>query len=104
MGGEYMENISTRLKKIRQVLKLSQEQLAKNLNISKQAISNMENAKSLPSIPVLYKLLVDFHVNINYLLSGDGSAFMEDEKSFKELRNSIINEVEKILEERGLGK
>ena len=97
-----MKEIALRIKKVRQVMKLSQEALAQKLGVTKQAISNIENSKSAPSIQLLYKLAVDHNVNCNYIIAGIGSVFLNNEKSYETIRNSIIEEVEKMLDERGV--
>ena len=97
-----MEKIGFRFKTIRKILNKSQEQLASDLNVSKQAISNIENSKSLPSIALLSKLLIDYNVNINFLLSGSGDTFINSNNSETSIKDSIIQEVEKYLETRGI--
>ena len=97
-----MDKIGFRFKTIRKILNKSQEQLASELHVSKQAISNIENSKSLPSIALLSKLLIDYNVNINFLLSGNGDTFVNSNNSETSIKDSIIQEVEKYLETRGI--
>jgi transcriptional regulator with XRE-family HTH domain len=97
-----MNNIGKRIKSIRKLLNKSQEQFASDLSISKQAVSNIENSKSMPSISLLSKLLVDLNVNINYILSGEGEIFVAKDNSLNTFKTSIITEVEKYLESRGI--
>ena len=97
-----MENIGIRFKNVRKLLKKSQDELAMELGITKQAISNIENTKSMPGLALLSKLLVDYDVNLNYIISGIGEIFIEKEKTYKALRNSLIKEVEQLLDSRGI--
>lgn len=97
-----MEHIGIRIKNIRKLLNKSQEQLATELNLTKQAISNIETSKSLPSMALLSKLLLDYDVNLNYIVSGMGDIFLSNEKTYKTLRNSLIKEVEQFLDSRGI--
>ncbi len=97
-----MNMIGNRFKTIRKILNKSQEQFAKELSVSKQAISNIENSKSLPSTSLMSKLLIDYNININYLLSGIGETFVHRKASDLNLKNSIMQEVEKFLEKRGI--
>lgn len=97
-----MENIGIRIKNIRKLLNKSQEQLAAELNLTKQAISNIETSKSLPSMALMSKLLVDYDVNLNYVVSGMGDIFLTNEKTYKTLRKSLIKEVEQFLDSRGI--
>lgn len=56
---------------------LSQVQLAKSLNVSKQTVSNWENNNILPSIDMLLKLSVFFSVSTDYLLEQDNRSYIE---------------------------
>lgn len=97
-----MDTISQRLKRVRKILNKSQEDLARDLNITKQAISNMEHSKSSPSIALLTKLLTDYGININYIVAGVGEIFLASEKSYTTLRSSLMKEVEQLLDSRGI--
>lgn len=97
-----MENIGIRIKKIRKILNKSQEGLALELGLTKQAISNIETSKSLPSMAFLSKLLLDYDVNLNFIVCGIGEIFMTNEKTYKSLRNSLLKEVEQLLDARGI--
>ncbi len=97
-----MNLIATRLKNVRKLLNKSQDDIAKELNVTKQAISNVENAKSAPSIQYLRKLLLDYSVNINYILSGSGDVFLKNDEMYNNLRKSLIREVEQLLDARGI--
>ena len=91
-----------RIKKVRQLLNKSQQELADEVGITKQAISNIETGKSLPSFHLLCKLLVDYGINLNYLIGAKGSIFLQDEKPANSLKKTILKEVENLLKERGI--
>ncbi len=97
-----MKHIGSRIKHIRKILNKSQEELACELSLTKQAISNIETSKSLPSMALLSKLLIDYDINLNYIVSGIGDIFISKEKTYKSLRNSLIKEVEEFLDSRGI--
>ena len=97
-----MEHIGIRIKSVRKLLNKSQDELARELNITKQAISNIENSKSAPGINLLSKLLIDYDVNLNYIISGIGDVFITKEKTYNSLKNSLLKEVEFFLETRGI--
>ena len=97
-----MKNLGIRFKKIRKHFNFSQEEFATKLGITKQAISNIENSKSAPSIHVLSKLALDFSVSLNYLVTGKGEVYFSDEYSSISIKKSILNEVESMLRERGI--
>ena len=58
--------IGEKIKKKRKELNLTQEYLAKELNISRQAISKWEKEMSYPSMENLVKLSEIFGVDIEY--------------------------------------
>ncbi len=97
-----MDKIGARIKKIRQLLNKSQEELARECNVTKQAISNIENSKSHPSLSFLEKLYNNYDANLNYIIVGKGEYFTTNEKSFKNLRDSLIKEVENFLDKQGI--
>lgn len=56
------------IKKLRLAKNMTQVQLAKQLGVTKQAISNWENDNIMPSIDMLRKLAIYFHCTADYLL------------------------------------
>jgi len=64
-------NFSKNLKKIRKDNNLSQEQLADELGVSRQAISKWESATAYPEMDKIIALCDKFNVNIDDLLHGD---------------------------------
>lgn len=59
------------LKKIRKNKHLSQQKVALDLNISREALSYYENGKREPSLNMLLRLSDYFNVSINYLITGE---------------------------------
>jgi len=50
---------------------MSQVELAKELNVTKQSVSNWENDNIQPSIEMLEKIAKAFSVSVDYLLGID---------------------------------
>lgn len=65
------------IKKIRTAHNLNQVQLANELNVSKQTVSNWENNNILPSIEMLVKIAHFFSVSTDYLLELDDRNYIE---------------------------
>lgn len=65
------------LKSLRTSHNLNQVQLAKELNVSKQTISNWENNNILPSIEMLVKISQFFSVSTDFLLELDERNYIE---------------------------
>lgn len=59
------------LKERRKELNLTQQQVADNLHISRQTISNWENEKSFPDIFMLIELSLLFDLSLDYMIKGD---------------------------------
>ncbi len=63
--------ISTQIKKYRNIMELSQEELAEKIYVTRQTISNWENGKSYPDIHSLLLLSSLFNVSLDQLIKGD---------------------------------
>lgn len=96
-----MNNLGKRIRNLRKHLAKSQEEFANELGVTKQAVSNMENSKSAPSISVLYKMSTNMNINLNYVISGIGDIFLTQDKTNK-LKESLLKEFESMLKSRGI--
>ena len=63
--------LNERIRSLRVSHNLSQVELAKKLNVSKQSVSNWENDNILPSIEMLVEIAKLFSVSTDYLLGLD---------------------------------
>ncbi|HIV85280.1 MAG TPA: helix-turn-helix domain-containing protein [Candidatus Monoglobus merdigallinarum] len=59
------------LKNIRIQKKLSQQKVAMELNISREALSHYENGRREPSLSMLIRMSDYFNVSIDYLIRGE---------------------------------
>lgn len=64
-------SISQKLKEIRKKFGLSQEDLARIINVSRQAITKWENDGGIPDVSNLQELSKVFGVTVDYLLDDD---------------------------------
>jgi len=97
-----MFTIGQRIKRVRQELKLSQEQFGEIFNAGKSYISAVENDKSKLSVENLVKLLVNYNVNINYVLAEKGDIFIAPE--FEDVKLEVLDEIDRILIKYGIKK
>lgn len=99
-----MDTQGKRLKKIRQALGFSQDELGAIFEIKKQFVSSIENDKVFLNNDKLVKLLVDYNVNINYLLAGIGEMFIkQDNFNLSDSEEEKIKAyVSKILADKGI--
>ncbi|MDD3238238.1 MAG: helix-turn-helix transcriptional regulator [Candidatus Gastranaerophilales bacterium] len=97
-----MSEINERLKSIRNQKNLTQADFGKNIGVSKQAVSNVENNLSNPSIELLSKLMMYYDVNLNWLICGKGNMF--NTTQFEQVQDEFAQKVKEILKDEGLIK
>lgn len=79
-------NLSEKIVKLRKINGWSQEELAENLNVSRQAISRWENETALPDannilqLSKLFNVTADFLLNEDYTSDGDTQCIKETHK------------------------
>lgn len=67
-----MSEVAKNIKKLRQEKQLSQEQLAEQLHVTRQAISNWENGKTQPDVDTLTQIADVFDVSVERIIYGKG--------------------------------
>lgn len=67
-----MVYFSNRLKRLRKLMSLSQEELGKRLSVTKSMVSAYETSMRMPSYEVLLRMARLFGVSTDYLLGLDG--------------------------------
>lgn len=95
-----MSSFGSRVKDIRKKLNLSQEMLAEKLDLTRASIAAIEADKNKCSQDTLCRLLLTFNININYLLSGIGTPFIQPQ--FEDAKEEILKEVDDILIKYGV--
>lgn len=61
---------SEQIKKIRKDNHLTQEEFAKRVNVTRQAVSNWENDRNLPDIETLIVIVQEFQLSLDALILG----------------------------------
>ena len=69
--------LSERIRQLRLERNMSQVDLAKRLNVTKQRVSNWENDNIQPSIEMLVKLSQVFAVSTDYMLGLQDRRYLE---------------------------
>ena len=64
-------NFGEQFRKARTDMHMTQEQVAMQLNVSRQAVSHWENNKHLPDIEMLINISKFFHLSLDQLILGD---------------------------------
>lgn len=89
--------ISKYLQFLRKNRNYTQDELAKRLNISRQAISKWETGTTIPDLEVLLKISKLYGITINEIL--EPTIQMEKISDFEELNVIPENELKEILEQ-----
>ncbi|EDP69096.1 possible transcriptional regulator [Carnobacterium sp. AT7] len=63
--------LETRLKQRRNTLKMTQEEVAEKIHVSRQTISNWENGRNLPDINSLILISEIYAISLDKLMKGD---------------------------------
>lgn len=89
-------DLGKKLIELRKNKKLSQEQLAEEINVTRQTISNWENGKFYPDIDALVRISKYFNISLDDLLNYDDKVlkYLKDStdvvKSNKHLLYAIL--------------
>jgi len=70
--------IGDKIKNLRKENKMTQEQLARKCNLSKNAIWNYENHRRAPTLNVVNKIAEALNVDITYLINYDSEKVIAD--------------------------
>jgi len=89
--------IGERIRKRRQLMKLTQQELGKALGLTPQHISAIEQDKRTPSLASLAKIAEELGVSVDYLLTGQEGiitdtipAIKADKKLKLEVKKALI--------------
>jgi transcriptional regulator with XRE-family HTH domain len=96
-----MTTSGERIKEIRWILKLNQQQMADKLGLTQSAISAVEKNLNGLSNDNLVKLLTEYNINLNWLLGGEGEMFNSSEKE-ENLDKKVEQKVAEALSKYGL--
>lgn len=72
--------LNERIKELRLANNLTQVELANDLNVTKQCVSNWENNNIQPSVDMLIKLAKYFSVSCDYLLGIENGKYLDVSK------------------------
>lgn len=70
-------NFSSTLKYLREVNNVTQEQLAKHLQVSRPTVAGYETKNRQPDFEKLIMIAEYFHVSLDYLISGSETSTLE---------------------------
>jgi len=86
-----MAKIGDRIAYLRKVKGLSQTELAKNINASREAIGKYERNEAMPSVETAKKIADVFEVTLDYLVDEKADAIF-DKQTVKRIRDiEVLN-------------
>lgn len=78
------------LQYLRKQKEITQEQLAEQLEVSRQSVSKWESGQSFPEMEKLLQICNMFHCNMDTLMQGDVSqAFAKDSYGYDKFKNTF---------------
>lgn len=80
-----IENIGTRLYKLRKASGLTQEEIAREIGFSNKFVSTVENNKQMPGILFISRICFEFGISIDSLVYDNDKKFQELIDEIKEL-------------------
>jgi transcriptional regulator with XRE-family HTH domain len=82
--------MAERLRKIRKDAGLTQKEFAKKVGVSRLYVSVWETNQSEPGKTRLYMIADLFHVNIHWLQTGEGDAYITDDDARERIEREYI--------------
>lgn len=77
-----MNKVNSTIKRLRAEKGINQEQLAEQLHVTRQAVSNWETGKTQPDIEMLTQIANFFGVSVEHLIYGKEPAKESDVKKY----------------------
>ena len=74
----------TRIKELRKMLNITQKEFATKIGLKPSTLSDIEHNNCGISERVIIAICAKFHVNENWLRTGKGNVFIEEDKKFNE--------------------
>lgn len=83
-----------RIKELREILSLTQEEFGKKIGSARNTIANYENGNRNPSNAVVNSICREFNVNEEWLRSGEGEMFVQvpEEDQYSKAAASLLKE------------
>ena len=87
--------IGSKIKEARLKIELTQEQVAEELGVSRQTVSNWETGKSYPDIVSVIKMSDLYNVSLDYLLKGKEAERMSNYMNYLEESTNTVKSKQK---------
>ncbi|MDR1839287.1 MAG: helix-turn-helix domain-containing protein [Treponema sp.] len=74
-------SIGDRFKEIRENLRFNQSELARSIDANPSIISDIERGEKEPSKKIISALIINYKINSNWLLTGEGNMFIKSSEA-----------------------
>jgi len=85
-----MSNICFRIKQLRNDISLSQDKFSDKIGISRDVLAKIETGKSMPTVETITNIVIYFHINSEWLLTGVGSMLKSEQST--PIYSSVVKE------------
>lgn len=82
--------MNSRILQVRKSLKLTQDDFAKKIGLSKNFVWMIEKGERTPSERTLKDICREFNVNYDWLTSGEGEMFQDDDSDAQAIIDSVM--------------
>lgn len=99
---EIKQQIGARIKAFRKDQKLTQQKFGEIIGINFQHVSKYERGEFIPSFENLLKFIHYFSVDVNWLLTGEGTMYLGEKVKYpisEEEANQVIRDEDSVLGE-----
>jgi transcriptional regulator with XRE-family HTH domain len=96
MKQQHLKELGKRIKTLREKLNVNQKQFAAGLGISGSLLSQIETGHKNPVYQLLYKLMNQYNVSLDWLFTGQGEMFLKSKPEVKAREDKYIDDIESI--------
>lgn len=91
-------SINDRVKELRKTLKLTQREFGSKISVAQTYLSQIENGDREVTDKIAQLIILQFSVNENWLRTGSGKMFLENDRKQKEFFD-IFDELSPVLQD-----
>ena len=84
------ENVNTRIQQIRKTAKMTQDEFADKIGLSKNFVWMIEKGERTPSERTVKDICREFKVNYDWLVNGTGDMFQDDDSDAQAIVDSVM--------------
>lgn len=82
--------MNTRIQKIRKTVKMTQDEFADKIGLSKNFVWMIEKGERTPSERTIKDICREFKVNYDWLVNGTGDMFQDDDSDAQAIVDSVM--------------